>query len=190
MIMGTSSEAFAQTSFAPRRRPTTLEERLQLVEDQQDIQRLMSLYCLYNDGGWEGQGPSHMGPSADLFVEDGVWDDCGPIGRAEGREAIRALFNSLRVVRYVSHNVMNPLIDVEGDTARGHWHLIALAKFPNERGTEDNDGHWSLGNYHVEFRRTTDGWRFTQMVVRRGREMPQRGYNPPPGWSVDAADAT
>ena len=188
--MGTSLEAFAETSFAPLRRPTPLEERLQLVEDQQDIQRLMSLYCLYNDGGWEGQGPSHMGPSADLFVEDGVWDDCGPIGRAEGREAIRALFNSLRVVRYVSHNVMNPLIDVEGDTARGHWHLICLAKFPNERGTEDNDGHWSLGNYHVEFRRTPDGWRFSQMVVRRGREMPQRGYNPPPGWSVETADTT
>jgi hypothetical protein len=184
--MASASDPFTGTSFGPRgKRPTSIEERVRLIEDHEDIARLMSLYCHYNDGGWEGQGPSHMGPSADLFVEDGVWDDCGPIGRAEGREKIRALFTSLRATPYVSHNVMNPLIDVNGDVARGHWHLIALAKWPNRWGTEDNDGHWSLAIYHVEFQRTSDGWRFTKMLIRRGREMPQRGYNAPPQWSVE-----
>ncbi|WP_340265877.1 nuclear transport factor 2 family protein [Sphingobium mellinum] len=184
--MANASYPFAGTSFGPRgARPASIEERVQLIEDHEDIARLMSLYCQYNDGGWEGQGPSHMGPSADLFVEDGVWDDCGPIGRAEGREKIRALFNVLRASPYVSHNVMNPLIDVNGDTAKGHWHLIALSKRPNGRAVEDNDGRWTLAIYNVEFQRTSDGWRFTRMEVRRGREMPQRGYNPPPQWSVD-----
>ena len=179
--MGNVFEDFAGTSFAPTRtRPGTIEERLQLIEDHQDIVRLMSIYCLCNDGGWEGQGPSHMGPSDELFVEDGVWDDCGPIGRAQGRENIRALFDKLRAVHYVSHNVMNPVIDVDGDNARGNWHLIALAKFPNAHGTEDTDGHWTLGNYFVEFQRTSEGWRFKSMVVARGRSMPQRGYNPDP----------
>lgn len=183
--MDNASDPFAGTSFRPdRKRPSTIEERVRLIEDHEDIARLMSLYTHYNDGGWEGQGPSHMGPSADLWVEDGVWDDCGPIGRAQGREAIRALFNSLRATPYVTHNVMNPLIDVDGDVARGHWHLIALSKWPNGREIEDNDGHWSLAIYKVEFRRTAEGWRFTSMTINRGREMPQRGYNGPPEWRV------
>lgn len=189
--MSNMSEIFAGTSFSPIiRRPATIEERLKLMEDYQDIQRLMSLYCLYNDGGWDKQGPSHMGPSADLFVEDGIWDDGGPIGRAEGRENIRALFMSLRAVRYVSHNVMNPLIDINGDSARANWHLIVLSKYPNDRGTEENDGHWTLGNYLLDLRRTDEGWRFSSMVVARGRSVPQRGYNPEPPWSVPAPDQT
>ena len=58
---------------------------------------------------------------------------------------------------------------MNGDVAGGHWHLIALSKWPNGRPIEDNDGHWSLAIYNVEFQRTSDGWRFTRMVLRRGR---------------------
>lgn len=183
--MANDVNVFAGPSFGLKHRPAaTVEARLQLIEDHQDIERLMSLYCLYNDGGWEGQGPSHMGPSERLFTPDGVWDDGGPIGRAEGRAAIRALFDRLRSTLYVSHNVMNPIIDVDGDEARGHWHLIALAKRSDPYGVENVDGAWSLGNYFVDFRRTEEGWRFTSMKVVRGRSMPQRGYNPPPTWSA------
>lgn len=182
--MNSTAAAFAGLSFAPSGRHSgSIEERLRLIEDRLDIDRLMSLYCLYNDGGWEGQGPSHMGPGADLFVEDGIWD-CGPIGKAEGRESIRAFFKGARAVPYVTHNVMNPLIVVDGDVAHANWHSIAFAKFPNGMGTEDKDGHWSLGNYIADLRRTEEGWRFSRVSFTFGRSLPQPGYNPPPTMSV------
>jgi hypothetical protein len=56
-----------------------------------------------------------------------------------------------------------------GYVARAHWHLIALAKFPNQWGTEDNDGHWSLGNYFVDLQRNSDGWRFTRIAAAKCR---------------------
>jgi SnoaL-like domain len=175
---------FFGTSFVPNgKRVGSMEERMQIMEDHLDIDRLMSLYCLYNDGGWEGQGPSHMGPCADLFVENGIWD-CGPIGRAEGRENIRAFFAGARAVPYVTHNVMNPLVDIDGDVAKANWHVISMAKFPNEMGTEDKEGHWVLGNYVANLRRTSEGWRFTQMFVALGRFLPQAGYSSLPVMSV------
>ena len=102
-IMASVSDPFSETSFGPKvKRPTAIVGRVRLIEDHEDIARLMSLHCHYNDGGWEGQGPSQMGPSADMFIENGVWDDYGKIGKAEGREAIRALFIRAKVRRLLA----------------------------------------------------------------------------------------
>jgi len=69
-----------------------VEQRLQVLEDIQEITTLKASYCNGADGGWDR--PSYDADKvASLFVEDGVWD-AGKIGRGKGREEIRALFKS------------------------------------------------------------------------------------------------
>jgi hypothetical protein len=132
--------------------------QLQHLADIEDIKTLKYWYCRHNDGGWAEQGPSHMGPCAELFVEDAVWDG-GPAGYAEGREAIAKLFVQLRALKLAFHAVLNPIIEVDGDTATGHWHLIGGAETP------DGESSLALGGYEEEYVRTPDGWRFKSMKV-------------------------
>ena len=51
-----------------------LKQKLKIHDDMEAIRKLKAMYCHYCDGGWEGHGPSHMGPYEELFTEDGVWD--------------------------------------------------------------------------------------------------------------------
>ena len=112
----------------------TIEARLQALEDREAIRELKALYCNLNDGGWAGRSThEHPQALADLFIEDGEWDG-GPVaGRAAGRENIRALFTAFQVVPFVIHNVMNPIIEIDGDRATGHWHAIIMATDPTRQ---------------------------------------------------------
>lgn len=153
------------------KRVEQLESRLRRTEDIQQIQELKMLYCKYCDGGWEGQGPSHMGPVADLFVEDGVWDGLPYLPRFEGRQAVRQYFEDNRAVPFAIHKVMNPVIEIEGDEANGHWHVIAC--FTSATG----DSGWIMGVYKERYVRTTQGWRYKSIRAEIARTWPQPG-----GW--------
>jgi hypothetical protein len=151
----------------------SLELRVRLLEDIEEIRKLKARYCRFQDGGWAEHGPTHMGPSADLFVEDGVFDGRPLMPLAEGREAIRTLFLNYRAVPFALHHVMNPLIEVQGDHGEGHWHLIVCATQP------DATSHCILGSYLEEYVRTPVGWRFKTMRVVIARAFEQVG-----GWGV------
>jgi hypothetical protein len=139
-----------------------LEQKIQYLIDLEEIKKLKYRYCRYNDGGWEGQPLSHQGPSHELFTEDGVWDG-SPMVVARGREEIRKLFDQFAHLPLAYHAVMNPIIEIDGDTARGHWHLIG--------GGLGLDGGAILGisTYEDEYVRTPDGWRIKLMRVIWGR---------------------
>lgn len=98
----------------------SLEERVRILEDQQEIIKLKAKYVNYNDGGWKG--PTHTNPQAvaDMFTEDGVWDGRPGTGYAKGRAEIKQLFETFGAVPFIVHYVTNPLIEVDGDTATGH----------------------------------------------------------------------
>ncbi|MDB5967974.1 MAG: hypothetical protein JWQ90_424 [Hydrocarboniphaga sp.] len=133
----------------------TLEQRVQALEDQQAIVRLKARYVNLNDGGWDGKGTHrHAIEVADLFVDDGVWDGRPNAGYAVGREGIRALFESFAAVPFIVHYVTNPLIEVDGDIATGHWHALVTATLP------DRQGLWTLGLYKEQYLRTAQGWKF------------------------------
>lgn len=135
----------------------SLEERVQLIEDRQEISDLQSRYINCNDGGWAG--PTHGEPQtvAALFTEDGVWE--GPLGsvRVQGRSAITELFSQFQVIPFIIHNVMNPLIEIDGDHARGQWHAIIATT------AAEGQAFWTFGRYLNEYRRTAHGWRYTKM---------------------------
>jgi hypothetical protein len=105
----------------------TIEQRLQAIEDREEIIKLKARYVNYNDGGWKG--PTHTKPEAvaDMFVEDGVWDGNPNAGYAKGRSAIKELFEGFGVVPFIVHYVTNPLIEIDGDTDLPlNFHPVAI----------------------------------------------------------------
>lgn len=135
----------------------SLEERIQRIEDREAIADLQARYINYNDGGWAG--PTHRRPAAvaALFVKDGVWQ--GPMGsvRVQGPDAIEELFRQFQVIPFIVHNVMNPLIEIDGDTATGEWHAIIATK------TAEGQAFWTFGRYLNTYERTSEGWKYTLM---------------------------
>lgn len=135
----------------------SLEQRVQVLEDRNEITKLKARYVNMNDGGWHG--PTHANPQAvaDMFVEDGVWDGRPSTPLAEGRAAIRTLFENFGVVPFVVHYVTNPIIEVDGDEATGHWHALVTMTVPGGQAL------WTLGYYIEDYVRTADGWKFKTM---------------------------
>lgn len=136
----------------------TLEERIRIIEDREEIIRLKARYCNCNDGGWNGI-PSHHDVEAvvTMFVPDGIWE-AGEGGRAEGHAQIRELFIRFRAIPFIIHNVMNPIIDIEGDTAHGDWHAIITGTSPPNR-----QANWIFGKYEEDYVRTPEGWKFKHL---------------------------
>lgn len=129
----------------------TLEERVQRLEDVLEIGNLMARYLDSADGGWDriSHDPAKVIP---LVTDDFTWE--GPFGDYEGPEGAARLWRECRTnYPFAFHVITNPLIEVEGDTAYGEWHVTWSATGPD--GTE----LWSAGVYHNRFERTVEGWR-------------------------------
>ena len=143
---------------------TPFEADVRRLLDLEEIKSLKYRYCRYNDGGWPAQPQSHTGPSADLFTEDGVWDGSPGLPVARGRREIGELFarfTSLFPMAY--HAVMNPIVEIEGDAARAHWHIISASQVASGRAS------LSIGAYDDQYLRTSEGWRIKHMRLLAGR---------------------
>jgi hypothetical protein len=68
----------------------------------------------------------------------------------------------------VVHTISNPLIEVDGDTAAGEWHLTEV--FTTASGEE----HWARGIYSDTFVRKPDGWYFKSMSVKYAHNGPYK----------------
>ena len=117
-----------------------LERRIKALEDIEEIKKLTARYCAYCDDSYDADA------IADLFTEDAVWDG-GMRGRAEGREGIRDFFaRSSQRLPFAIHMVMNPIIEVEGDTAKGTWYLFQPCTF-----AEGDQAVWGSARYDDEY---------------------------------------
>lgn len=133
-----------------------LSRRVQRLEDQADIWRLFMTYKRVLD-----QRDFHA--YASLFTEDAEW--IGNLGKVIGPEQIeRLLAETLEVWdddrERTHHLVLNPVIDVDGDTAtaESNWGYVT-------RDADDSPVFSMLGRYLDELRRTPDGWRFSRRVA-------------------------
>ncbi len=94
-----------------------LEKTVQRLADIEDIKQLKARYAAACDDDYN---PDKLAP---LFAEDAVWDG-SILGYAEGRTAIHEFFsNSSSLVPFAIHQISNPLIEIDGDTATGQWYL-------------------------------------------------------------------
>jgi hypothetical protein len=130
-------------------RMRALEERLQRVEDELEIMRLLSSY-----GPAVDSGESHA--AAELWAEDGAYD-VGGLLRAEGHAEIAELYEADGhqglIHQGSAHLTAAPRITLHGDRAEAVAHSAVLLR----------DGEhfivWRASANHWELRRTSAGWR-------------------------------
>lgn len=136
----------------------TLAAKIRLLEDLEAIKTLKHHYCAYCDDNYNADG------IASLFVEDAIWDG-GDFGRCVGREAIRKFFRgSSKVISIAAHQVMNPVIEVQGNRAKGEWKLFQPCTLETKGGPR---AMWLAATYHDEYIRTESGWKFQVLRVER-----------------------
>ncbi|MGH7985370.1 MAG: nuclear transport factor 2 family protein [Candidatus Binataceae bacterium] len=139
----------------------TLEERVRVLEDIESIKRLKARYCAACDDNYNAEA------IAALFTEDAIWDGAG-LGKAEGGEKIRQFFRGApRIFPFAIHHVMNPIIEVEGDSARGQWYLLqpATRMRQSEGKAAEKQAVWLAASYDEQYVRTADGWKFKHLKV-------------------------
>lgn len=136
---------------------TALEQRLRTLEDIEAIRQLKARYCAACD---DDHNPETL---AGLFHHDAVWEATSN-GRFEGIDAIRGFFTALRAsgrIRRSAHHAINPVIEVDGDEARGHWRLIML--YSTELSSGDVQHLRIIGWYREQYRRRGGEWRFQSL---------------------------
>lgn len=134
---------------------SALEQRVQAVEDQLAIQRVITDYSAYLDArDYEGY--------VSLFTEDGVWANGGTLreGRGEIREMLEGLFGEVEE-DYVNlssfHYIANFEVDVEGDTARAKSRFIFFMRGEGGAPTPELSGQ-----YHDELVRVGGEWKIAR----------------------------
>ncbi len=131
----------------------TVEARIQRLEDVERIGQLKAQYCYCVDDG-------RIDELMERFTDDAVWDG-GPMGRFEGREAIRAFLVGLpQQLSFYLHWVTNPQIEVDGDDATGTWYLIEPC---TARGRRGERAIWGAGRYEERYVREEGVWKFREL---------------------------
>ena len=132
------------------------EDRLSELADVAEIANLKARYVDAADGGWTGERAHEGERVAELFVPNGVWD-AGEMGQGVGHEGIRAYFaGAVEDFPLVFHHTSSPRIDVEGDEARGRWHVMVPM-------IDKGVSKLLIGIYDDQFVRTPKGWRFRRL---------------------------
>ena len=134
-----------------------LEARVRRLEDIEAIKQLKARYCAACDDGYDADR------LAALFTEDALWDGSKTFGVARGRDAIHRHFAGASArVTIARHQVMNPIVDVDGDTATGHWLLFQPC---TNAGRDGEQAVWLAATYADRYARVEGGWSISATVI-------------------------
>ena len=135
----------------------SLEETVRELADRQAIADLVHAYCLHFD-------QNEPEAVAALFTDDATVDYGPETATIVGGDSIAgAIAVGLDTIfAATSHHVSNILITFDGpDSATGVTYLYAWHRYRD--GSPDGE-LW--GRYHHRFRRTGEGWRIVELVLR------------------------
>jgi ketosteroid isomerase-like protein len=133
---------------------TDLERRIRALEDIEAIKQLKYRYADACDRGYDAD------TLADLFTEDAIWDG-GVFGRYDGQEAIRNYFRGVSSdIVFAMHYMMNSIIEVDGDQARGAWYLFQTCTF-----AEGNTPILGAAKYAERYQRVHGTWKFRHLQL-------------------------
>ena len=151
----------------------TLEQRVQALEDAQQIINLKTSYLDAANGGWNKL--SHDGDAiADMFVDDGHWE-LTAWAVAKGKAQIRDTFNKWTAdIPFAVHMASNPFLEVDGDMAKGRWNLLALSTHVGKDRYSGED-IMSLCLYDDQFVRHGGRWLFKSLHAEVIIQGPFRG---------------
>ncbi len=131
-----------------------IDRRLRAIEDIEEIKRLKARYCSYCDDNYDADS------IASLFTEDAIWDG-GIRGSAEGRDEIRNFFiRASQRLHFEVHMVMNTIIEVDGDSAKGIWYLFQACTY-----AEGDQAVWGSARYDEEYVRLEGEWKFRNLKL-------------------------
>ncbi len=120
--------------------------------DELAIAALRSDYAhLYDAGRWD--------EFVDLFTDDAVARFTTVPEPVVGKEAISAFFRENDAFEYSFHTALMPRLSVDGDAATGEWKMCVFYRLP------DGSSGWALGRYEDEYRRTDEGWKFSDVTA-------------------------
>jgi ketosteroid isomerase-like protein len=142
---------------------------LQAISDRVEIEALRGEYT-------DAVTMRNFDRVASLFTEDGAVRMPHVPAEAVSREEIRAGIERLQgLLDYFVQNTHAGTIQLDGDTAAGRAYISELMRM------RDGSSHVNYAIYHDRYRRTADGWRFTERVyeVRYVDTTPLAGGAPP-----------
>jgi ketosteroid isomerase-like protein len=134
----------------------TLEERVQRLEDIEDIRRLKIRYAELCDAHYDD--PDGL---AALFTDDAVWDGGSDFGVYQGKQAIRAFFAGVsKQITFALHYMIGHAIDIapSGHEASGTCYLWMPA-------TLNGRAVWLAATYDNRYRKVGGQWLFSQVKV-------------------------
>lgn len=141
-----------------------LAARLQRLEDLEAIRQVFVDYGFYLDHG-------RFDDYASLFADDGEIL-MGPMGRAKGPDAIKAMMAKTLEGRVGMsfHIITNPIIELDGDTATSDVTWVVA-----NRGADGKPVVGMYGRHKDTLVRTDKGWKFRR---REGHiDMPSKYSN-------------
>ena len=151
---------------ALERRIQQLEARLARVEDVAAIQTLKARYGELADLRYRRgvvDDPVRLeqvaGEIAELFTEDAIWEGGKVLGTCSGRDQIRERFQT-PTLSFAWHYFVKPKIDIDGETARATWDVLAPCT------TLDGRPHWMAGAEDDEYRKVDGVWLHSRMQLR------------------------
>jgi ketosteroid isomerase-like protein len=134
-----------------------LEQRIQKVEDELAIQRIIVEYAVRLDA-------RDLDAYLDLFATDGVWQvgDTVRRGREEIREMLASLYGNAEIEPYGYEGfriIANPQIDVQGNQATARSRHLTLV-----RGDHGNPTPILSGLYEDVFIRENGEWKIKHRI--------------------------
>jgi len=131
-----------------------LEKRLTRMEDIEAIKQLKARYCHICD---DMHNPDSI---TSVFAEDAIWES-DDLGQAHGHAAIRELFTTFRnLFTFSQHNIMNPVIEVNGDRATGVWYILGPWTY-----AEGNADKWMAARYDDDYVKIDGEWKYKHLRV-------------------------
>ncbi|MGB1885285.1 MAG: nuclear transport factor 2 family protein [Gammaproteobacteria bacterium] len=133
---------------------SALEARITRLEDIEAIKQLKARYCEICD---DMHNPDRIGA---LFAEDGIWES-DDFGKATGPAEIKALFQNFKeMFNFSQHNIMNPIIEVNGERATGMWYIMGPWTY-----TETGEKKWFTLRYDDDYVKVDGEWKYQHLRV-------------------------
>ncbi len=131
-----------------------LEKRITRLEDIEAIKQLKARYCHICD---DDHNPETV---KTVFAEDGIWESAD-FGTARGHAEISELFANFRkMFNFSQHNIMNPVIEVDGDRATGIWYIMGPWTY-----RENDDEKWLALRYDDDYVKIDGEWKYQHLRV-------------------------
>lgn len=152
------------TSDDPSTLIAQLTSRVRSLEDIAAIQRLKIRYATEADNLFRTPGPEIVARLLELFTDDAILD-LGPFGRYIGRSKMEhAMIHILPVTTvWSTHYIVNPDIDVRGDTAQGRFYVLIQMQSRSPEDAPPAPAVLVHAQYEDHLVRTKNGWKFSEV---------------------------